>query len=63
MPDPDLAGERDHLAASRAALARMRDRTSRLDSAAAGDWVSQRFLESAIVARMKARIAELRSGS
>ena len=54
MPDPDLAGERDHLAASRAALARMRDRTSRLDSAAAGDWVSQKFLESAIVARMKA---------
>ena len=54
MPDPDLADERDHLAASRAALGRMRDRTSRLDSSAAGDWVSQKFLESAIVARMKA---------
>ena len=53
-PDPDLAGERDHLAASRAALARMRTRTASLDSSAAGDWVSQQFLESAIYRRMKA---------
>jgi DNA helicase IV len=53
-PDPDLTGERDHLAASRAALARMRTRTASLDSSAAGDWVSQQFLESAIYRRMKA---------
>jgi DNA helicase IV len=53
-PDPDLAGERDHLAASRAALVRMRTRTASLDSSAAGDWVSQQFLESAIYRRMKA---------
>ncbi|QNN54848.1 AAA family ATPase [Nocardioides mesophilus] len=32
----------------------MRDRTAALDSAAAGDWVSQQFLESAILRRMKA---------
>ncbi len=51
---PDLARERDHLAASRTALARMRDRTSRLDTAAAGDAVSQQFLESAILRRMRA---------
>ena len=50
----ELTTERDHLTASRAALGRMRERTSRLDSSAAGDWVSQKFLESAIVARMKA---------
>jgi DNA helicase IV len=62
VPDPtsqpstpdDLSAEREHLTASRTALARMRERTSRLDSSAAGDWVSQQFLESAIVARMKA---------
>ncbi len=54
VPDPDLLAERDHLAASRSALTRMRDRTSGLDSSAAGDWVSQKFLESAIFARMKA---------
>ena len=52
--DPDLVAERDHLAASRSALNRMRDRTSVLDSSAAGDWVSQKYLESAIFARMKA---------
>ena len=53
-PRPDLATERDHLAASRTALSRMRDRTARLDPGAAGDRVSQRFLESALLARMKA---------
>ena len=52
--DPELTTERDHLAASRTALGRMRDRTSRLDTAAAGDAVSQQFLESAILARMRA---------
>jgi DNA helicase IV len=50
----DLATERRHLAESRTALARMRDRTASLDSSAAGDWVSQQFLESAIFRRMKA---------
>ena len=52
-PD-DLATEQQHLADSRAALARMRARTAGLDSSAAGDWVSQKFLESAIFQRMKA---------
>jgi DNA helicase IV len=32
----------------------MRERTSALDSSAAGDWVSRKYLESAIFARMKA---------
>ena len=36
-PDPDLGAEQRHLAESRAALARMRDRTAGLDSSAAGD--------------------------
>jgi len=57
-PDPhpgvELEQERRHLAGSRSALARMRERTSALDAAAAGDWVSRQFLESAIVRRMKA---------
>ena len=53
-PDSDLATERAHLAGSRAALARMRARTASLDSSAAGDWVSQQFLVSAIYRRMKA---------
>ncbi|MDX6300778.1 MAG: hypothetical protein QOF53_1992 [Nocardioidaceae bacterium] len=52
--DPDLSEEQRHLDAARAALARMRDRTSALDSSAAGDWVSQKFLESALYRRMKA---------
>ncbi|HSV40488.1 MAG TPA: AAA family ATPase [Nocardioidaceae bacterium] len=52
--DPELAQEQHHLAASRAALARMREKTAGLDSSAAGDWVSQQFLESAIYRRMKA---------
>ncbi len=57
-PDPDrpdpLAAERDHLAHSRAALARMRERTAGLDTAAAGDRISQEILESTIYRRMKA---------
>ena len=53
-PDDELARERAHLAAARAGLARMRERTSRLDSSAAGDWVSQLVLESAMYQRMKA---------
>ncbi len=52
--DDPIAAERDHLDRSRAALARMRARTSALDTSAAGDWVSQQILESAIYRRMKA---------
>lgn len=54
MPPDELALERAHLEASRAGLARMRERTSRLDSSAAGDWVSRLYLESAMYLRMKA---------
>jgi DNA helicase IV len=50
----DLAAEQAHLDESRAALARMRARTEALDSAAAGDAVSQEFLERAFAARRKA---------
>ena len=50
--DPDLDHEQQHLNASRNALARMRERTARLDSSAAGDWVSQMFLQSTITQRM-----------
>ncbi len=50
----DLRAEQEHLEESRAALARMQARTESLDSAAAGDWVSREFLESAFAARRKA---------
>lgn len=50
----ELQAERRHLAESRAQLRRMRERTARLDSTAAGDWVSQLVLESAMAARMRA---------
>jgi DNA helicase IV len=50
----DLQAEQVHLDESRAALARMRARTESLDSAAAGDWVSREFLESAFAERRKA---------
>ena len=53
-PDPHLDGEREHLARSREQLGRMRAKTASLDSDAAGDWVSQQILESAIYRRMKA---------
>ena len=52
--DPELAAEQAHLAGSRAQLARMRDRTASMDSAAAGDWVSQQYLESTFALRMTA---------
>ncbi|MDQ6688676.1 MAG: AAA family ATPase [Actinomycetota bacterium] len=52
--DPDLDAERAHLTHSRTALARMRKRADALDSAAAGDWVSRAFLESAFQLRRKA---------
>ncbi len=49
----ELAAEQAHLAESREQLARMRERTSSMDSAAAGDWVSREFLESTFALRMK----------
>ncbi len=52
-PDPELAAEQEHLAESRRQLARMRERTAALDAAAAGDWVSREYLESAFALRMK----------
>ncbi|MFC4787082.1 HelD family protein [Nocardioides sp. MAHUQ-72] len=52
-PDPELAAEQEHLAESRRQLARMRERTASMDSAAAGDWVSREFLESTFALRMK----------
>jgi hypothetical protein len=57
MPADDtaeLVDEQQHLDRSRAALARMRARTEALDSAAAGDWVSQQVLESSFALRRKA---------
>ncbi|HET7385800.1 MAG TPA: AAA family ATPase [Nocardioidaceae bacterium] len=53
-PDPDLTSEQDHLTASRGALSRMRERTAALDTSAAGDWVSEKYLASALYLRMKA---------
>jgi DNA helicase IV len=62
-PDPDtdlhlstddLRAEQVHLEQSRAALARMRARTERLDSAAAGDPISREFLEAAFAERRRA---------
>jgi AAA domain len=49
----ELAAERAHLAQSREQLARMRERTSSMDAAAAGDWVSREFLESTFALRMR----------
>ena len=52
-PEPELAREQAHLAASREQLARMRERTAAMDAAAAGDWVSREYLESAFALRMR----------
>ncbi|MCW2793764.1 MAG: family ATPase, partial [Nocardioides sp.] len=49
----ELTSEQEHLAESRRQLARMRERTESMDSAAAGDWVSREFLESTFALRMK----------
>ena len=49
----ELAAEQAHLASSREQLARMRDRTAAMDSAAAADWVSREFLESTFALRMR----------
>lgn len=53
MSTSELAAEQAHLEESRAQLARMRERTSAMDSAAAGDWVSREYLESTFALRMK----------
>jgi len=51
--DPELADEREHLAESRDALRRMRTRAEGLDtSASAGDWVSQKYLQSTLSIRI-----------
>src|SRR5690349_783128 len=49
----ELAAEQNHLAYARSQLARMRERTSKLDGAGAADWVSREYLESALALRMK----------
>ena len=49
----ELAREQAHLRQSRAQLARMRERTAALDSAAAGDWVSRAYLDSTFALRMR----------
>jgi DNA helicase IV len=51
--ESELGAEQEHLAESRRQLARMRDRTESMDSAAAGDWVSREYLESTFALRMK----------
>lgn len=51
--DSELAREQAHLAESRVQLARMRERTASMDSAAAGDWVSREYLESTFTLRMR----------
>ncbi|MDX6327065.1 MAG: hypothetical protein QOK15_3419 [Nocardioidaceae bacterium] len=52
--DGDLEREQVHLAQSRRALAAMRDRARRLDTAGSGDWWSQVSLDSAMDQRMRA---------
>ncbi len=54
MPsDPVLSSERRHLAASRAALRRMRDATTRVENAVGGDAVSTQYLKQALYRRMR----------
>lgn len=52
-PDVELAAEQQHLARSRDELTRMRARTSAMDAAAAGDWVSREFLQSTFALRSR----------
>ncbi|RFS82423.1 AAA family ATPase [Actinomadura spongiicola] len=49
-----LAAERAHLAASRAALRRMREHASGLSADVAADWVSKQYLESLLDQRVAA---------
>src|SRR5690242_8580164 len=50
---PELTQEQDHLTESRAALARMRERTASMD-ALSGDRVSGEYLKLTLYRRMKA---------
>ncbi|ACZ91540.1 HelD family protein [Streptosporangium roseum] len=53
-PAETLAAEREHLAASRAALRAMREHAQSLSSDAAGDWVSQQILQALLDQRVAA---------
>ncbi|MFD8528291.1 HelD family protein [Streptosporangium canum] len=53
-PAETLAAEREHLAASRAALRAMREHARSLSSDAAGDWVSQQILQALLDQRVAA---------
>ncbi|MEU0312178.1 AAA family ATPase [Nocardioides sp. NPDC006273] len=49
----DLDAEREHLAASRRDLARMRRRVESLDSSTAGNWVSAEILDATLARRLE----------
>jgi len=53
MPIDDLDAEREHLAASRQDLARMRRKVESLDSSTAGNWVSAEILDAALARRLE----------
>ena len=54
QPGAELEREQAHLTEARRALAAMRERTRRLDTAGSGDWWSQVSLDSAVIARLRA---------
>lgn len=51
--DPVLSSERHHLTESRAALRRMREATTRVENAVAGDAVSTQYLKQTLYRRMR----------
>lgn len=53
MPIDDLGAEREHLAASRQDLARMRRKVESLDSSTAGNWVSAEILDATLAHRLE----------
>ena len=53
MPIDDLDAEREHLAASRQDLARMRRKVESLDSSTAGNWVSAEILDATLARRLE----------
>ncbi|MEU6138494.1 AAA family ATPase [Nocardioides sp. NPDC047086] len=53
MPIDDLDAEREHLAASRQDLARMRRKVESLDSSTAGNWVSAEILDATLAHRLE----------
>jgi len=53
MPIDDLDAEREHLAASRQDLARMRRKVESLDSSDAGNWVSAEILDATLAHRLR----------